>query len=453
MKVTTEPREHRQMGLTIEVEPEQAEAALARAAKRLAQKYKIPGFRPGKAPRSVVERTVGRQALYEEVIDELGPKLYREAIEQHDLDPYGPGEMEDIQLDPLVLKMIVPLQPDVDLGDYRSLRVPHEPPTVDEHGVEHQLEHIRENQAIIEPAGDVPADDNMVARLDIESTVEGTPFMNQKGANISLAKPLDPDETGDVFDFTDQIIGMRPGEDKAFDVTVPDTDSYGELRGKTAEFRVHLIELKQRELPAFDDALAQTVGDYETLDALKAAIRSELLAAAERQAESDYSDRVIDELVRRARVEYPPQMVESEIDALLERTEKRMQDQNLTLEEYLKALGKSRDEYREELRPTAEVRLRRGLVLNQVIKNESLKVSDEDVNKQIEAMAEVYGPRADEARQTLSSGKNREAIVLDLLSRAGVARLVAIAKGEAPALHEPAIVLPSDSAPAQPGNG
>lgn len=431
MKVTTEPRDNRQMALTIEVDQERVEAALAKASKRLQQKYKIPGFRPGKAPRSVVEQILGKQTLYDEAIDDLGQEVYREAIEQEKIDPFGPGQMEDVQLDPLVLKMLIPLAPEVKLGDYKSVRVPYAEPTVDEHDIEHQLEHVRENQAIIEPAGDeAVADENMIATVDVESTIDGSPFLNQKAANINLAKPLDPIDPTEDIDLPSHLIGMKPGEDQEFSIVVPDSDSYGDFRGKTAEFKVHLIELKKRELPEIDDALAQTVGDYETLDALKAQIRSELLAGQKQQIDSQYADKAIDAFVKIATIEYPPQMIDSEIDALIERTEKRLKGQNMTLAEYLKALGKTQVEYREELKPTAEIRLKRGLVLNELIKAEDLEVGNEAIDQRIDEMVEQYGPRADEARKALSSEKNRDALRLDLLSQAGVDRAAAIAKGE-----------------------
>lgn len=431
MNVTTELRENRQLALTIEVPPDQVEAALAQAAKRLAAKYRVPGFRPGKAPRAVIERMLGKQALYEEVVDQLGQKLYKEALDQQHIEPFGPGEMEDVTLEPMVFKMLVPLAPIVDLGDYRSVRVPYIAPEVDEHDVEHQLEHIREDQAIIAPAGDGPAEAGMIAKVDIEGTVDGQPFISQqKGVTINLYPELDRDE--DLLDFSAGIIGMTVGEEKTFDLPIPDSERYGEFAGKTGQFQVKLLELQKRELPEFDDALAQTVGDFETLDALKNQIRSEILASKQRQADSEYGDRVIDEFVKMATIEYPPQMVQQEIDALVERTEKRMKDQGMTLDEYLKALNKSVEEYREELRPTAEIRLKRGLVLNQIIRNEGLSVSDDEVTARIEAMAAAYGEQADAARKAFSSEESRHAIHLDMLSSAGVARAIAIAKGEAP---------------------
>jgi trigger factor len=421
------------MLLTIEVPQERVDAALAQAARRLSQKYKIPGFRPGKAPRDVVERMVGKQALLEEVVDDLGPKVYKEAIEANNIEPYGMGEMEDFSLEPMVFKMVVPLAPIVELGDYKSLRVPYLEPTVDEHEVEHQLEHIRDNNAIVEPLGDdAVAEANMIATVDIEGTVEGASFISkQEKVAINLYPPLDHDDDEDMLDFSTPLIGLKPGEDKAFTLAVPDTDRYEDFRGKTADFQVHLHGLQKRELPALDDALAQTVGDYETLDALKDEIRSELLNNAIRQADDKYGDECISTLVKQATIEFAPQMIKSEVDELVERTDNRVKQQKMTLQDYLEALGKTEEQYREELKPTAEIRLRRGLALNQIIKQESLSVSDEAVEQQIDRMAAVYGPQSKEARKAFSQPESRDAIRIDLLSQAGMKHLIAICKGEA----------------------
>jgi trigger factor len=431
VNVTTEPRDNRQLLLTIEVPPERVDAALAQAARRLAQKYKIPGFRPGKAPRDVVERMVGKQALLEEVVDDLGPKVYKEALDTHNIEPYGMGEMEDFSLEPMVFKMVVPLAPIAELGDYKSLRVPYLEPAVDEHEVEHQLEHVRESNAIVEPVDDDGvAEANMIATVDIEGTADGEPFISrQEKVTINLYAPLDHDE--DMLDFSAPLIGMKPGEDKTFSLPVPDVERYEQFRGKTADFQVHLHSLQKRELPALDDALAQTVGDYETLDALKDEIRSELLNAAQRQADDQYGDECINTLIKQATIEFAPQMVKAEVDELIERTEQRVKQQKMTLQDYLEALGKTEEQYREELKPTAEIRLKRGLALNELIKQEYLSISDEEVEQQIERLAAVYGPQAKEARKALSQPRNREGVKIDLLTQAGMKRLMAICKGAA----------------------
>jgi len=431
VNVTTETRDNRQLLLTIEVPQDRVDAALAQAARRLSQKYKIPGFRPGKAPRDVVERMVGKQALLEEVVDDLGPKVYKEALDTHNIEPYGMGEMEDFSLEPMVFKMVVPLAPMVELGDYKSLRVPSIAPAVDEHEVEHQLEHIRDNNAIVGPVGDdAVAEANMIATVDIEGTVDGESFISrQENATINLYPPLDRDE--EMLDFSAPIIGMKSGEDRTFTLPVPDTERYEQFRGKTAEFQVHLHRLQKRELPALDDALAQTVGDYETIDALKDEIRSELLSAAKRQTEDQYSDECIGALVKQATIEFAPQMIKSEVEELVERTERRIKQQKMTMQDYLEALGKTDEQYREELKPTAEIRLKRGLALSELVKRENLSVSDEEVEQQIDRMAAVYGPQSKEARQALAQPQNRDGIKIDLLTQAGMKRLIAICKGEA----------------------
>ena len=439
MKVTTEPREDCQMGLTIEVEPERVEAAMTAAARRIANKTNIPGFRKGKAPRKIVEQMFGKAAVLKEALDELGNKIYAEALDQAQIEPYGPGQLEDMQTDPqLVLKMLVPLPPKVELGDYRSLREPFLAPAVTDDEIDHQIEHMRERNAIIEPAPEGATVDwgNMVT-LAIHATADGKTFIDQKDANLVLEHEHLDGGAAILPGFEEQVIGMQPGEEKVFSLPIPNDDAYGEFKGKTAELKVTLNDLRLRTLPDADDALAQTVGDYETIDALREAIRKDLAEGKQRQAETAYADRAVDKLLETAQVKFPPTMVEQELDAMLERTDKRMRDQGLNLEEYLKMLSKTRDEYRQELGPTAEARLKRGLLLNRIVELEQLDVADAEIKTEIDAISSGYGQRADSVREVLASDQNRRNIHFDLLTRKALDRLSAITRGEAPPLEEP----------------
>jgi len=272
----------------------------------------------------------------------------------------------------------------------------------------------------------------MIATVDIEGTVDGGPFITkQSSVQISLYPPLDRDE--ELLDFSEPLMGLKAGEDKTFTLQVPATERYGDFAGKPAEFQVHLISLQKRELPALDDSLAQTAGDYETLDALKNEIRGELLEAAKRETDNTYSDECVDALVKQATVEFPPQMIKSQIDDLYEHTERRMKEQKMDMAQYLEMLGKTEEQYREELRPTAEVRLRRGLALAELTKVESITVDDEAIDQQIDRLAAAYGPQSKEARKAFSSEGARESIKIDLITQAGLTRLMAICKGEAQA--------------------
>ncbi len=439
MKVTTEPRENRLLALTIEVEPERVEAALNKAARSIAGKANIPGFRKGKAPRHIVEQMFGKAALLEEAMDDLGQQVYREALDQEKIEPYGPGQLEDLQTDPLVLKMLVPLPPKVELGDYRSLRVPFEAPAVDDHEIDHQIEHLRERHAIVEPATEgASADWGYLATLDLRSSAEGRAFIERGEASIVLAQQHLDSAVQVVPGFEEQIVGMKIGDEKSFSLPVPDDADYGDARAKAADFTVTLKDLRLRSLPDPDDALAQTVGDFETIDALRQAIRQDLADAKRREAESDYVDRVIDRLLQTAQIEFPPPIVEQELDEMLERTDRRLRDQKLSLEEYLKVLGKTRDEYRQEMRPTAEARLRRGLLLSRIVELERLSVDESEVRQEIETVSTAFGQRAGSVRDSLSSDESRRRLELDLLTRKALDRLAAIARDAAPPLAEPA---------------
>ena len=435
MKVTTEPRENRQIALTIEVDPERVEAALAKAARTIANKANIPGFRKGKSPRQVVEQMFGKAALLDEALDDLGQQVYREALDQTQIEPFGPGQIEKVEQEPFVLKMLVPLAPQVELGDYRSVRVPFETPTVDDHEIDHQLEHLRERHAIVEPAPEgAGVDWGHLATLDIEATVDGKPFTNQQGANIVVQKALLDNRVQVLPGFEEQIVGLKPGAERTFSLPVPADDDFGDFKGQTADFKVTLKETKLRTVPESDDALAQTVGDFETLDALRDAIRQDILASKTREAESTYIDQVVDRLLETAHIEFPRLMADDEIDSMIERTENRLKDQGLALESYLKMLSKTRDEYRAELRPTAEGRIKRGLLLSKVVELEKLDVDQADIDKEIEATSATYGERASAVRGILSSDKNQRSIRLELLTQKALDRLKAIAKGEAPEL-------------------
>jgi trigger factor len=441
VKVTTEPREHRQLALTIEVEPERVEQALAKAAKTIAGKASIPGFRKGKAPRHIVEQMFGKGALYEEAIDDLGQQVYREALEQASIEPYGPGQLEDVQREPFVLKMVVPLAPLVELGDYRSVRVAFDVPPVDDGEIDHQIAHLRERHAIIEPAAEgAAADWGYLVTLDVQSTVEGKPFFSRQGFEVVLEQEHLDDAVVVLPGFEAQIAGLKPGEEKSFSLPVPDDADYEDFAGKTAEFQVTFKDLRLRTLPDADDALAQTVGDFETIDALRDAIRQDIADAKRREAESAYVDRVVDEMLKTAQIEFPPHLVDEELDEMLERTDRRLRDQNLNLDEYLKVLGKTRDEYRADLRPTAEARIRRSLLLTRIVDAEDLSVEAADIDKEIEAMSAAYGQRAKDVQSALSSAESRRRLELSLLTQKALDRLTAIAKGEAPPLGEPAPV-------------
>ncbi len=453
MKVTSELLQDCQAALTIEVEDERVQQALRSAARRLANKLNIPGFRKGKAPYNVVLRTVGEEGLYQEMIDELGQQIYREALEESKLEPYGPAQLDDVQLKPLVLKMRVPLQPVVDLGDYRSLRVPYAPPDVSDQAVDEVLKGLQERHAMLELAGEGPVEPGQVAVLTIDGKLSRDPDAESIVHENEISLRVDDATDFPFRGFIQYVVGMKVGEEKAFEFVVPQDDEDEELRGKTVYFTVKLEDLKARVIPPLDDALAQTIGDYETLDALRSAVRGSLLQQATRETESKYLDECLNKLVEQARIDFPSQMVEDELDRLIERTRQRLKEQKMSLDEFLNIKKQTLQEYRAELRPKAEGHVRRGLAMSELAVHEGLRVTRDEVRVAINFISAGYGENADQVRESLSSDESRHSLSLSLLSDKVTARLVSICKGENPPLssvEEPAKLEASAPAVSEP---
>jgi trigger factor len=251
-------------------------------------------------------------------------------------------------------------------------------------------------------------------------------IIHEHDVNLLMAETTDFPFPG----FVQHIVGMKVGEEKSFELVVPETDEDEKLRGQTVHFTATLDDLKVRVVPPLDDALAQTVGDYETLDALRSAVRARLLQQATREAESGYADECLEKLVEQATIEFPSLMVEEEVDRLIERTERRLKDQRMSLDEFLNIKKQTRDDYRAELRPKAENNVRRGLAMSELAVREGLTVSRDEVTIAINMISAGYGQEADQVRESLSSDESRQSLSISLLSDKVIARLVSICKGE-----------------------
>jgi len=426
LKVTAERLENCQVELTIEVDEERVEQGLRRAARRVSKRRRIPGFRPGRAPYDTVLRLFGKDALYQEALDDLGQAVFKEAMEKEGVEPFAQAELMDVQFEPLVLKMVVPVAPIVELGDYRQLRLTPPEVTVSDEDVEAALKHIQAQHSQWQPV-ERPAQLDDQAIVDIESTVEGEVVLsNQERALLLKAESSYP-----LPGFNEQIVGMIIGEDREFDLTYPENLANEKLAGKESHFKAHLHDLKELVLPELDDDLAKTVGDFETFDDLKAKVREGLQAEAEREAESRFTSEVSTATVERAQIEFPPVLLERELDSLLEEQDRVLrQRESLTLDNWLEINKKSKEEYRDELRPQAMERLKRGLALGKVVELEGITVEEEEVEAQIKRMSSSFGEQADKAREVFSSPDNMRSIASDLLTNKALQRLAAIARGE-----------------------
>lgn len=429
MRITTETLPQRQVALTIEVDPERVEKAMRQVARRFAERYDIPGFRRGKAPYEIVVRTFGREVIFEEAVEALSQEVYREALDQLGLDPYGPGRLERVDPEPLTFRVIIPLKPEVRLGDYRSLRLPYEPPEPTEEEIMEILERLRRDNAIIEPLSEGVAEPGMMVTVALRATdAEGKTVLEDEFSFV-LGQEEPP-----LPGLEERIAGMALNETRTFELPWPGDES------RVLQVEATLTGISRYVLPDLDDALAQTVGDFETLEELKAKIRQDLAAHQRRQYDAEYAERALETLVEQAEVEFPPQMLEEEIDDLVEELEDSLRRRGKDLESYLKERNQTLEALREELRPQAERRIRRGLVLYQLAREEGLSVPEEVVEEEVQALRQRV-QASEEAWKRLRPEVSAT-IRSRLLARQALERLVEIARGDL------AVAMKSESADA-----
>lgn len=444
--VTTEPRENRQLAVTIEVSKEVVDKELRKAAAAVASQYRIPGFRKGKAPYHIVVQQVGLSNLYSEFIDELGQRVFREAIEQEKIEPYAQSSLEDIQLEPLVYKLIVPLEPVVKLGDYRSLRVEEEPIEVDTNEVEQRLEMYRDEYAGWQEV-ERPSQFGDLLTVNVRSVIIPDSD-DENGDNAEEIVVLDETDWEITLDeenpmepagFDRELIGMRAGEEKEFVVEWP-ADTQSIYAGKRARFHVEVTSVEGYEKPDLDDDFAKLVGpDYETIDDLRNAIVESLQNEKRNAARSSYINKVLDRLVEISELDYPPAVIEDQLDGMVRDMDQRLRRMGLGegLEGYLRMINQSEEDYRESLRSEASKLALRNLVLSEVIKQEGIEATDDDIEEHIKQLVGVDEngeilESAAELANMLRFGGGRSLVVSQVLSSKAVDFLVALARGEEP---------------------
>ena len=442
MKVTKDKVGPAQYVLNVEVESDRLQQPMRRAAQRLTKHRPMAGFRPGKAPFHLVERSYGKELIVEEMLQEIGNDLYREALEQAGVEPYARAQFEIALLEPLTLKVSVPAEPEVTLGDYSSLSVSKEPVTVTEKEIRDTLSQLREQQALWVP---VERGAQMGDQLQIDAlgTTDDQQPIEQQDLILELSDEITPPGFGD------NLVGLKSGESKEFDIRYPADFRDKDLAGKDVHFRVTVQAVKEKELPDLDDSLAQSLGDHQSLADLHDDIQQKLLERKEAEAREAALQEALDALVQQANVEYPAIALEHEIDSMQQTLSDRLEQSGFTLEGYLHTRGKTLAQWRLETRPQAEERLKQALVLVEFARTEGIQVSKEDLADEVSRVSSQFGDRADSVKEALSAQDSLRAMSNDIYRRKALSRLLSLATGE----EETASTAPSaeqDPAPSAP---
>jgi len=424
LKINSEETAVREVALTLEPEPERVEKATRRVARKLATRVKIPGFRPGKAPFQVVERTVGREYLLEEAAGELGSELYKEALDETGLEPYTQANLEIVSLDPMSLKVTVALVPEVDLGDYHAIRVePEDQVTATDEQVDEALGEVRESLSewvAVERA----------AEMGDQVTMSVLGKMGDETVADSEAEEFVLTEDGSPPGFSAELVGVKAEDSKEFSTAYPEDFPEEDLQGRGVDFSVTLHAVHEKQVPALDDELAKSAGDYDTLEDLKRDLRAKLQTRLEEDARHRLVDKAVEALIEQATVAYPAVALEHEIDDMLSAYEKRLEGQGFTMDGYLSMSGQTREQLRESMESGATERLVRSLVLAELVEAEDIKVEDKDVEEEVDRLASTYGEQAGAVKKILSRPNALSTITSDLYTRAATDRLVEIATGQ-----------------------
>ena len=456
MNIQTEPQENHTLRLTVEVPAERLEATKVSAARKLASRLKIPGFRQGKAPYNVIVKYLGEEAILDEAIELLGNEVYGQAIQERDINTYGPGSIEDIKLAPLTFTYSVSLQPEVELGDYRQVRVPYEPPSVSDEDIEKVLKILQRQYAQVE-AREGAAEEGDRLTVDIHANFadgdeleegavratgkiyRGDSFSRRHDVKIDLNSADKPIMPG----FVAAMLGASAGETREFDLTIPSDhgDYIDEVRGRVVHFEVTVKAVEKVVLPTLDDEFAARLSQDEgislTMEELRERVRFNMEAENAEQYDKSYGERVLDQIIAQAQVKYPPRMLELRIDEMLRDLEERFKrDYRLGLDDYCSIVGTTREAMREQMRADAEVWVTRSLVMSELAEREQIKLYMHEVDAVLDAsIARMnVGPKE---RRRLKSDEQRANVANYLLMNRVMSRLVALGKGESlPSLNK-----------------
>ncbi|WP_066050182.1 trigger factor [Robertmurraya korlensis] len=421
MSVKFEKLEGNQGVLTVEVDAAKVNEGLDAAFKKVVTKVNVPGFRKGKMPRAMFEKRFGIESLYQDAIDILLPEAYANAIEESGIDPVDRPEIDVEQIEKgksFIFKATVTVKPEVKLGEYKGLEVEKVETEVTDEDVANELKTLQERQAelVVKEEGKAENGDTVV--MDFEGFVDGEAFEGGKAENYSL-------ELGSgqfIPGFEDQLVGLATGEEKEVEVNFPEEYHATELAGKPAVFKVKIHEVKGKELPTLDDEFAKDVDEeVETLDALKEKIKNRLVDSKKHEAEHHVRDSVVDKAAANAEIDLPAVMIDTEVDRMMQEFEQRLQMQGMNLELYFQFSGQDENALREQMKEEGEKRVRVSLTLEAIAAAENLEVSEEDVDAELNKMAETYNMTIDNIKAALG---NLDGIKGDLKVRKAVEFLV-----------------------------
>ena len=406
MSVQVETLEKNMAKLTIELSVDKLEEALQQAYLQQKNKIRLPGFRKGKVPRNMVEKMFGPEIFFEDAANQLIRENYGDAAEESGVDIVSRPTIDIVQMEkgkPFIFTAEVAVRPEVTLGKYKGVTVTKIDTSVSEEEIDEAVEAERNNNA-----RSVTVEDRIIANgdtavIDYEGFVDGEPFEGGKGENHAL-------EIGShsfIDTFEDQLVGRKSGEEVDVNVTFPEEYHAEELAGKPAVFKVKIHEVRVKELPELDDEFAQDVSEFDTLAEYREDVKKQIGERKEAEARQTKEEEAIKKIVDKSSMEIPDAMLETHIESMIEDFAQRITQQGLSFEQYMQFSGLTMDKLKDQMKPDALNRIKSSLVLEQIVAEENIEASEEDLNAEIDKMAEAYRMTADKIKEMMGDAEKK----------------------------------------------
>ena len=415
MSLQVEKLEKNMAKLTIEASAEDLEKAIEKAYQKQKKQISIPGFRKGKVPRQMVEKMYGKAVFYEDAANELIPDAYEKALEECEEDIVSSPKIEVTQIEagkPFVFTATVALKPEVKLGKYKGVKVDKIDVEVTDADVDAEIDQEREKNARNITVEDRAVKDGDITTLDFEGFVDGVAFDGGKGENY----PLTIGSGAFIPGFEEQLVGAEIGKEVEVKVTFPEDYQAENLKGKDAVFKCTVKEIKEKQLPELDDEFAGEVSEFDTLAEYKEDVKKTLTEKKQKDAKNAKENAAVDAAVAVCEMEIPEAMLETQQKQMLDEFAQRISMQGLTMEQYFQFTGSSYQQMFEQVKPQAEERIKARLVLEAIAKAENLEATEEEYEKELQNMADIYQMELDKVKELLGD-REKKNIMQDLAVR------------------------------------
>lgn len=404
MKTSYERLDNCQAALNVEMESAETDKYMELALEHLSKEVAIPGFRKGKAPRNLIEKRLGKSTVLQEALEHLIPEAYREALKTEDIVAIAEPQIELLNVEPVTFKAVVPLKPNINLGDYKDIYLSLDKKEIGDEEVGKVIEGLREQFGTLVPV-ERGAQYGDVVILDLDGKRGDEIILNRKDAFYDVQ----PGSKFPVPGFSEKIVNMNKGAEENFSLSFPQDFEISELSGKEYTFNVKIKDIKEKNLPELNDEFAKMAGS-EDLNDLKEKIKANLQTRADDQVKKEFENKLVNMIIEKSTLDYPPVLVEKEIDHIMDEEARNFQDGAKGLENYLKNMKKSIEEHRQDLRTVAENRVKAYLVISSIAEKENVTVSDDELNQAVENMAKGDEKRMEDIKALFNHQQAKESL-------------------------------------------